>query len=191
MAKQYFGKFRKSMEDALKKEFGDKALKVSGNQDAKIVLIGQAPSQSGVKKQKPFDDQSGEKLRNIWFGISRETFYNPDNFYITALGMYYPGKNPKGGDLKPSLPWAEKWLRKEIDFLNPKLFILIGRMSAHFFFPKRDFKELIFSDQILNGRKTIVLPHPSPLNIRWFSANPEFYIKRLPQVKRSIQEILG
>ena len=98
-----FQKFRNEMRKTLQKEFGEFGCPFWGNQGAKIVSISQAPSVSAIRNQKPFSDKSGERLRNEWYKISDEVFYNPDNFYFTAIGMYFPGKDEKGGDKKPSL----------------------------------------------------------------------------------------
>lgn len=178
------------MRAELKKDFGEMVGAFWGNQKAKIVSIGQAPSISGIKNQKPFSDKSGDKLRNSWYQISEEEFYNPDNFYFTALGMYYPGKGKKGGDKKPDLKYTRRFLKAELEFLQPKLFILVGAMAAEFFFPEKDFLTLIMSDQTMMATKTLVLPHPSPLNIKWFKDHPEFEKKRLPIVRKAIHVTL-
>ena len=175
---------------ASKKEYGDFSCPFFGNQDAKIVHISQAPSLSVIKNQKPFSDKSGKKLRKEWYNISDETFYNPDNFYFTAIGMYFPGKDAKGADKKPTYNWAEKWLKKELKYLNPDLFIIVGKVAADFFFPKQDFNKLVFSDQAINEIETIVLPHPSPANIRWFMQHPDFKEKRLPEIQKIIHKAL-
>ena len=36
----------------------------------------------------------------------------------------------------------------------------------------------------------IVLPHPSPLNIKWFKDYPEFMKERISQIRKIINEIL-
>jgi len=161
-----------------------------GNENSKIVHISQAPSMSVIKNQRPFSDKSGERLRNVWYKISDEVFYNPDNFYFTAVGMYFPGKDKKGGDLKPSLEFAKEWLPKELTYLKPSLFLVIGRLAAEFFFPRQVFLDLVFSDQQINGKLALVLPHPSPLNVKWFKDNPMFEKERMPIIRKYIHQSL-
>jgi len=161
-----------------------------GNQNAKIVQISQAPSASVHITLKPFTDQSGKKLKYEWYKITDEEFYNEDNFYIAALAHCFPGKNKNGGDNPPPKICYETWLKKELELVNNNLYILIGAKAAATFFPNRNFTELIFSDQILNGKKAIILPHPSPLNIKWFKDNPKFYEIRLPEIRNLIQETI-
>ncbi len=104
-----------------------------GNVNSKIMHISQAPSQNVQKTLKPFDDASGKRLRNEWYHISDDTFYNPDNFYFTAIAHCYPGKSPNGGDMLPPKSCAKLWLQKEVELVNNKIFILIGREAAKFF----------------------------------------------------------
>lgn len=59
---------------------------VQGNHNAKIMQISQAPSKSVHETGRPFYDASGRKLREEWYQISDEEFYNPDNFYVVAAG---------------------------------------------------------------------------------------------------------
>jgi len=178
------------MQAAARKEYGGEVYPAWGNQGAKIVQISQAPSQRVIKFQKPFFDQSGQRLRNEWYKVSDEEFYNKDNFYFTVVGRGFPGKDKKGRDKKPDFKFAQKWLWQELGFLNPKLFLVVGRVAADFLFSKKDFNELIFEDQKLSGRPAIVLPHPSPANIKWFLDHPEFAKKRLPRIRKLIHAVL-
>lgn len=190
MIQTSFDQFRKIMKTALTKEFGENTCPFWGNQTAKIVSISQAPSQSVIKNQKPFSDKSGKKLRRSWYQVSNEVFYNPDNFYFTAIGMYFPGKDKKGGDLKPSFKQAKKWLLLELSYLHPKLFLIVGKVAADFFFPKTKFEDLVFVDQRLNGITAFVLPHPSPVNIKWFKDHLDFEKARLPIIRKHIHSVI-
>lgn len=185
-----FISFKQEMETELKKRFGDLVCPRWGNQCARIVSISQAPSLSVIKNRKPFSDKSGERLRKSWYKLSDRVFYNPNNFYFTAVGMYFPGKDIKGGDKKPSLGLARKWLYRELSYLSPKLYLVLGKVAADFFFPSRNFTNLVFSDQEINGIKAFVLPHPSPVNIKWFKDHPEFESFRLPLIREYIYSVL-
>jgi len=162
-----------------------------GNQNAKIVHISQAPSLSVIKKRKPFTDKSGERLRNEWYKVSKETFYNQNNFYFTAIGMYYPGKNKNGGDKKPSYKIANKWLKKELTYLDPELFLIIGGVAANFFFPNKTLTKLVFKNKEINEKPAFILPHPSPINIKWFKDNPEFEKERISGIRKKIKQSLN
>ncbi|EOT30001.1 uracil-DNA glycosylase family protein [Enterococcus saccharolyticus] len=161
-----------------------------GNQQSKIVHISQAPSHNVAITQKPFNDASGKKLRETWYQISDELFYNPDNFCFTSIGLCYPGKTKNGGDKQPPAICAKTWLHRTLSWVDNELYILIGAKAANHFFKGQDFADLVFRDQEINGKKALVLPHPSPLNIKWFKNHPEFYQTRVGEIRAEIQMVL-
>ncbi len=164
---------------------------VFGNVGAKIMQISQAPSRTVHQTGKPFNDASGRRLRLEWYRISDDTFYNPDNFYIVSMAHCYPGKKPKGGDRRPPKCCAGRWLEKEIALVQNEIYILVGSAAAAYFFPKKKMTELVFEDQEINGKRTFVLPHPSPLNMKWFRDYPEFQKKRIAEVAKAVHRVLG
>lgn len=164
---------------------------VWGEKEAKIVQISQAPSRLAITSQKPYSDKSGERLRRQWYQISNKVFYNPKNFYITAIAHCFPGKDKKGGDKKAPLVCAQTWLLEEISYLKPKLFLIVGKQATEFLFPKKNFQELIFNNQKLNRVPCLVLPHPSPANTKWFKDNPDFERKRLFEIRKEVHRVLA
>lgn len=163
---------------------------VFGNINSKIVQISQAPSATVYQTLKPFTDLSGKKLKYDWYKISDEIFYNSNNFYITSLAHCYPGKDKNGNDRVPPKVCYEKWVKKEIEYVNNKLYIVIGSKAAKVFFPREKFNNLVFKNNYINGKLTIVLPHPSPLNIKWFKDHPEFMNERIYEVRNIINKTL-
>ncbi len=161
-----------------------------GNQNVKIMHISQAPSKNVHLTKKSFNDISGQKLKYEWYQITDEDFYNPNNFYITSVGHCYPGKNRKGRDNKPPKICRDIWLKKEIELVNCQLYVIVGKEAADFLFPKSNFKELVFNNNIFNNKIALVLPHPSPVNIKWFLDNPEFEKTRIIEIRAIIKEVL-
>jgi len=160
-----------------------------GNSCAKIMQVSQAPSIHVHNTGRSFNDISGRRLRGEWYKISDETFYDPDIFYITSVGHCYPGKSKGQGDNPPPRICAQKWLRREIEVVNNEIFILVGKAAADFFFPKENFTDLVFSDQKINGKQAYVMPHPSPLNVKWFKDNPKFEKERIPEIRKAVHDI--
>ncbi len=162
-----------------------------GNANSKIMQISQAPSRTVHQTLKPFDDASGRKLRGEWYRIADEVFYDPDNFYITAIAHCYPGKSPHGGDRLPPKSCARRWLHQEMELVSNRIYLLVGGVAAGFFFPKEGFTSLVFGDHTINGKPAYVLPHPSPLNTKWLRDHPAFLQSRAPQIAGVIHEVLG
>lgn len=163
---------------------------VWGNQHSKIMQISQAPSLNVHKTGKPFNDASGKTLRQEWYHITDEEFYHPDNFYIVSVAHCYPGKAPGGGDRLPPAVCARTWLQKEVELVDNRIFLLVGRAAAGFFFPKQNFTALVFEDHFIGGKPAYVLPHPSPLNRKWLKDHPDFLKRRMPEIERVIHEVL-
>ena len=53
-----------------------------------------------------------------------------------------------------------------------------------------NYNDLIFKNNYLNGKLAIVLPHPSPLNIKWFKDHPEFMEKRIFEIRKIVKGVL-
>ena len=164
---------------------------VFGNEYSKIVQISQAPSKTVDFTLKPFTDKSGEKLKYEWYKIDDDVFYNPDNFYITSLAHCYPGKDSRGNDRMPPKICYDTWVKNEIKYVKNKLYIIIGSKAAKVFFPDENFNDLVFKNNYINEKLAIVLPHPSPLNKKWFKDHPNFMEKRVIEVRCIINDVLN
>lgn len=161
-----------------------------GKAGAPVMLIGQAPSRSVHETGRPFNDQSGKRLRR-WLGLSEEQFWNPQFLYISAMAHCFPGKAPKGGgDNKPPKICSETWLPRLFNSLQPELYLLVGSYAARYFFPGLKLPELVFGEQTLKGKPAFVLPHPSPLNQKWFKDYPEFEAQRTEEIRQVLQQWL-
>lgn len=164
---------------------------VFGNEYSKIVQISQAPSKTVDFTLKPFTDKSGEKLKYEWYKIDDDVFYNPDNFYITSLAHCYPGKDSRGNDRMPPKNCYDTWVKNEIKYVKNKLYIIVGAKAAKVCFPNENFNDLVFKNNYINEKLAIVLPHPSPLNKKWFKDHPNFMEKRVIEVRCIINDVLN
>ena len=130
---------------------------VSAHSNSKIVIIGQAPGSIVHKSSIPWDDKSGERLRQ-WLGVDEATFYNPEIFALIPMGFCYPGKG-KTGDLPPRKECAPLWHKKILDKINNiELVILIGSYAQEYYLgksKKRTLTETI--DYIKDIQETIDL----------------------------------
>uniref|UniRef100_UPI0019627F2F uracil-DNA glycosylase family protein n=1 Tax=Vibrio cholerae TaxID=666 RepID=UPI0019627F2F len=80
---------------------------------AKILIIGQAPGTKVYQTSIPWNDASGERLRQ-WLGLDREAFYCEENIAIMPMGLCYPGKG-RSGDLPPRKECAPLWHAKVLE----------------------------------------------------------------------------
>lgn len=157
---------------------------------AKILIAGQAPGSKVHASGIPFDDPSGDRLRD-WMGISRETFYNADKIAILPMGFCYPGTG-KSGDLPPRPECALQWRASLLEQMKQiELTLVMGQYAQqyHFGSGSSSLTELVQSWQDY-WPAMIPLPHPSPRNNRWLKANPWFETEVLPELKTRIKKVL-
>jgi uracil-DNA glycosylase len=157
---------------------------------AKILIVGQAPGRKVHESGIPFDDASGNRLRE-WMGVSSEVFYNAHQIAILPMGFCYPGTG-KSGDLPPRPECEPAWRKPLLDQLtNLKLTLVIGMYAQdyHFDKPKRNVTELVKSWKNY-WPEMVPLPHPSPRNNIWLRKNPWFEAEILPSLQKQISEIL-
>ncbi|RUO64035.1 Uracil-DNA glycosylase [Pseudidiomarina planktonica] len=158
---------------------------------ARILLVGQAPGRKVHASGKPFDDASGDRLRN-WLGITADTFYNAKQLAIVPMGFCYPGTG-KSGDLPPRPECAPAWRHKLLPHLeHQKLTLAIGRYAHdwHFSGPK-----MTVTERVQRWREywpeIVPLPHPSPRNNLWLRRNPWFETELIPQLKQRVQQLIN
>lgn len=163
---------------------------VGGTAKAKIRIIGQAPGTRVHASGIPFDDPSGDRLRD-WLGIDRETFYNPDILAITPMGFCFPGLNDKGSDLPPRKECAPLWQDRLTAALpNIELTLLIGMYAQKEYLGKTKHKTLTETVRHWRdyGPDIVPLPHPSWRNNVWIKKNPWFE-EVLTELKRRVGEL--
>lgn len=154
---------------------------------ARILIAGQAPGKRAHESGTPFDDPSGDRLRD-WMGITRETFYDATKIAILPMGFCYPGTG-ESGDLPPRPECAEAWRRKLLAQLpNLDLTLIIGQYALNWHVPEARSQTL--TETVKNWRthwpQILPLPHPSPRNNRWLKTNPWFEEEILPRLRARI-----
>ncbi|MBL8789234.1 MAG: uracil-DNA glycosylase family protein [Rhizobiales bacterium] len=164
---------------------------VQAGEGARILIAGQAPGRITHHKDRPFDDPSGNRLRE-WLGITRETFYDPDQVAVLAMGFCYPGTG-KGGDLPPRPLCAATWRGRLLSSLpHLKLTLVIGQYAQAWHLPH--LARLSLTERVRGqdaaASPVIALPHPSPRNGIWLKANPWFGEMLLPTLRQRVKAAL-
>ena len=158
---------------------------------AKILIAGQAPGRRVHESGIPFDDPSGDRLRE-WLGVTREQFYDETKIAILPMGFCYPGTG-KSGDLPPRPECAEAWRHRLLQSLpRITLTLVIGQYAQRWHLPRKhgNLTDTVRAWQDY-GPNIIPLPHPSPRNNIWLKKNPWFSESLLPSLKDLTQEALN
>lgn len=157
---------------------------------AKILIIGQAPGTRVHETGIPWNDPSGNKLRQ-WLQLSDDEFYDENKIAIMPMGLCYPGKG-KSGDLPPRKECAPQWHHKVFEHLpDVKLILLIGQYAQKSYL-NDGYKTL--TERVMHATEAkapfFPLPHPSPRNQIWLKKNPWFESKVLPELRKKVHDVL-
>lgn len=126
-----------------------------GSANAKVLFIGEAPGREEDKLVRPFVGRSGKLLDKLIEGLG----WNRKDIYITNVVKRRP---PENRDPSPKEILAYKpYLLKQIEIINPKLIVTLGRFSMNYFLPEakitRDQGKLF----VAGGRNIYPLFHPA------------------------------
>jgi uracil-DNA glycosylase len=158
---------------------------------ARILIAGQAPGRKVHETGIPFDDASGDRLRQ-WMGVSREVFHDPMQVAILPMGFCYPGTG-KSGDLPPRPECAATWRETLLSKLNSlRLTLVIGQYAQayHLSDSSASLTERV-QDWRKNWPNSVPLPHPSPRNNIWLKRNPWFEAELIPLLQARISTVLN
>ncbi len=146
---------------------------------SKVILVGQAPGVREPVAGKPFAWTAGKTLFR-WFeettGMDEETLRA--KIYFAAVCRCFPGKAPGGTDRVPNpqeIVNCSSWLDREIELLQPRLVIPVGKLAIAQFLRPTKLEEVIgrsFRAQRAGRRFDLIpLPHPSGAS-PWHKISP-------------------
>jgi len=159
---------------------------------ATLRIIGQAPGTKVHESGIPWNDRSGDRLRD-WLQVDKDTFYDEKRIAITPMGFCYPGRAANGGDNPPRsacAPW-----QKRLTPLMPKvsLTLLVGGHAQIYYLG--DARKGTMTETVAQWRdyapRFIPLPHPSWRNTGWLKKNPWFEADLLPVLRQKAHALLG
>ncbi|MBL6426800.1 MAG: uracil-DNA glycosylase family protein [Maritimibacter sp.] len=157
---------------------------------ARLRVIGQAPGLRVHESGIPFNDPSGDRLRD-WMGVDRDTFYDRARIAITPMAFCFPGYDARGSDLPPPRVCAETWHDAVDATLVPTLTLLVGAYAQRRYLGTR----ASLTDTVRGWRDhlpdILPLPHPSWRNTGWLRKNPWFEADLLPVLRTRVAEALN
>ena len=165
---------------------------VAAHQDAPILIIGQAPGQRVHESGVPWDDPSGDRLRD-WMGVQPSDFYDEAKIALVPMGFCYPGTG-KSGDLPPRRECAELWHERLLaELTRVRLTLVIGNYAQKYRLGGQRRSTLTKTVQAWKEYRPVCLPlpHPSPRNNIWLKKNPWFATEVLPYLRRRVKRLLA
>jgi uracil-DNA glycosylase len=158
---------------------------------ARLLIVGQAPGRRVHETGVPWNDPSGEVLRQ-WLAMDRATFYDTSRIAIVPIGLCYPG-TVQGADLPPMPRCAPLWHpRFRAALPGIRLTLLVGGYAQKFYLGAR--RKGSLGETVRAFREYLPeffpLPHPSWRNKGWLAANPWFAREVVPALRRRVNASL-
>ncbi|WP_018407444.1 uracil-DNA glycosylase family protein [Methylocystis rosea] len=167
---------------------------------ARLLLASQAPGNLVNVTGVPFNDPSGDRLRD-WMGVDRETFYDVSRIAIVPMGFCFPGYDAAGGDLPPRPECRPRW-HDSLFAALPQIetVVAIGRYAQDYHFERlghalprsASVAEIVARWREFASARPLIfpLPHPSWRNIGWLKRNPWFEADVLPALRAEVARLV-
>lgn len=127
-----------------------------GNPDAEVMFIGEAPGQKEDELGKPFVGAAGKFLNELLVSIG----LNREDVYIANCIKHRPPGNRD--PLPEEIAAYEPWLQGQLDIIDPKLIVTLGRFSMEFVLgPGFSISKIHGKPKRRNGRVIMPMYHPA------------------------------
>ncbi|MEZ4360083.1 MAG: uracil-DNA glycosylase family protein [Kofleriaceae bacterium] len=158
---------------------------------ARVAIIGQAPGAKVHASGVPWQDASGDHLRE-WLGVDASTFEDPAAFAILPMGLCWPGRGA-GGDLPPRPECAPTWHEPLLAELGElQLTLLVGQYAQARYLGDRAKATLTDTVRAFASYLPayLPLPHPSWRSKLWMAKHPWFAKELLPELRGRVAAAL-
>ena len=160
------------------------------NTRATVLIAGQAPGSKVHASGIPFQDASGDRLRD-WMGIDASVFYDAEQVAILPMGFCYPGTGASG-DAPPRPECAPAGRAPLLKLLgNVQLTVVIGQYAQDYHLGIR--QKATLTETVRAWRDywpdALPLPHPSPRNNLWLRRNPWFLAEVVPELRTRVRTL--
>ena len=126
-----------------------------GPADARIMFIGEGPGYQEDRQGRPFVGPAGRFLEELLASIG----LNRDEVFIANMVKCRPSNNRD--PLPTEISACSKYLDRQIELINPKLVVTLGRFSLTKFFPRESISKARGKVRVVNGLKVYPIMHPA------------------------------
>jgi len=154
-----------------------------GPADAEVMLIGEAPGYHEDQQGRPFVGPAGRFLTELLAraGLRRE------EVFITNVVKCRPPNNRDPAPIEIRT-CTSTWLEKQIEIINPRVVITLGRYSTALFLPNQSITKVHGQPHQVNGRVIIPMFHPAAaLHQERFKEPLIKDFERLPQILAEVR----
>ncbi|HSQ27704.1 MAG TPA: uracil-DNA glycosylase [Anaerolineales bacterium] len=148
-----------------------------GPSDAEIMFIGEGPGFHENEQGRPFVGAAGKFLDELLASIQMK---RSDVFIGNVVKCRPPGNRDP---LPEELSACSQYLEMQIQAINPKVIVTLGRFSMAHFLPGAKISEVHGQARKVNGRLVVAMYHPAAaLHQRSLKSTIEADFARLPDL---------
>ena len=126
-----------------------------GAEEADILFIGEAPGWHEDQQGRPFVGPAGQFLDRLLASIGLDR----KKVYIANVIKCRPTNNRD--PLPEEMRNCDKWLRRQIELISPKMIVTLGRYSMGLFFPGKTIGKIHGTAQKKDGVLYFAMYHPA------------------------------
>lgn len=157
-----------------------------GNHEAEILFIGEAPGKKEDELGRPFVGAAGKFLDEMLASIKLKR----EDVYIANVCKCRPPENRDPLPEEVAACWP--WLEKQIEIIDPKLIVTLGRHSLGRFFPDVKISEVhgkAFRRDFPNLGKRVFYALYHPAAALYNGSMRETLLKDFSQIPKVIKQI--
>jgi DNA polymerase len=155
-----------------------------GPEDAEIMFIGEAPGFHEDRQGRPFVGAAGKFLEELLasIGLKREGVY-----IANVIKCRPPGNRDP---LSDEIEACEPYLDKQIELIQPKMIVTLGRYSMARYFPNASITRIHGQPKRIGNRIYYPMFHPAAAlhQPKWRSAVEEDMLK-IPQILKEAEQL--
>jgi len=132
-----------------------KSVPGEGPSSAEIMFIGEGPGFNENQQGRPFVGQAGKFLEEL---LSIAGLNRSEVFITNVVKCRPPGnRDPQPEELEA----CSKYLDKQIELINPKIIVTLGRFSMAKFFGQVKISQIHGKSKIVSDRYVVAMYHPA------------------------------
>jgi DNA polymerase len=161
-----------------------KAVPGEGPADADVMLIGEGPGFHENEQGRPFVGAAGKFLDELLESINLKR----SDVYITNVVKCRP---PSNRDPQPEeLAACNNYLERQIEAINPKVIVTLGRFSMARFLPNAKISQVHGQATKVRGRLVVAMYHPAAaLHQRSLKSTIEADFATLPELIANAEKL--
>ncbi len=126
-----------------------------GPEDSEIMFIGEGPGFQEDRQGRPFVGPAGKFLEELLRSIG----YSREQVYIANMVKCRPANNRD--PLPSEIEACSKYLDRQIQLINPKLVVTLGRFSMSKYLPNESISRVHGRPRKVNGLTIFPIMHPA------------------------------